>query len=146
MKCMEMMTPEPACCVPADSAARVAALMRSANVGSIPVCLDDSSKRLIGIVTDRDLALKVVAEGKDPNGIQAADVMSPQPVACREDDDARSAIEAMERHQVRRIPVVDGTGRLRGIIAQADVAIRYGHFERTAQVIHKVSAPFSREV
>ena len=102
------------------------------------------SKKLVGVVTDRDLALKVVAEGKNSNRILAQDIMTRQPVTCRGEEELQSALDAMERNQVRRIPVVDESQQLIGIIAQADVAIRGGQPERTAQVVVEISRPSLR--
>lgn len=141
MKCQEVMTPNPACCTPQDNAARIATLMKDENVGSIPVCEDDNSRRLVGIVTDRDLAIKVVAEGREPEGTRAEQVMSRRPVTCGAADDLDSAIQAMEQHQIRRILVVDRDGRLTGIIAQADVAMRNDDPTQTAEVVKHISEP-----
>lgn len=141
MKCQEVMTADPACCTPQDNAARIATLMRDENVGSIPVCEDGRSRKVIGIVTDRDLALKVVAEGREPEATRAEQVMSRKPVTCRIEDDLDRAIEAMEQHQIRRILVVDNQGGLRGIIAQADVAIRNDDPEQTAEAVKQISEP-----
>ena len=140
MKCKEVMTADPVCCDPDDSAAQIAKLMKTEDVGSLPICEDRQSKKLIGIVTDRDLAMNVVAEGKDSNSVKARDVMTREPVTCRADDDIQRAFEAMERHQVRRIPVVDQENCLIGIIAQADVANRC-EAKKTAEVVQEISRP-----
>jgi CBS domain-containing protein len=141
MNCREVMTNDPTCCLPNETAARIAKVMKTANVGSVPICEDRHGKALLGIVTDRDLAIKVVAEGHDPASIRARDVMTRDPVTCHGEDDLQKAMEAMEVNQVRRIPVVDESGHLIGIIAQADIAIRYGEPERIAQVVEEVSRP-----
>ena len=139
MRCEEVMTKDPKCCVPGDSVARAAKLMKTEDVGSIPVCEDRHSHKLIGILTDRDLVLQVVAEGRDANNVKTQDVMTAQPVTCRTTDDFETAVEAMQRHQVRRIPVVDGQGQLVGIIAQADIATRSHQPHKTAQVVERIS-------
>src|SRR5215472_9743613 len=122
MTCGNVMTNDPSCCVPTESAARVAKMMKTENVGSIPVCESRHSRKLIGIVTDRDLALQIVAEGRDSQKTEVKDVMTKDPFTCRPEDDIQKALDAMQKHQVRRIPVVDQHGLLVGIIAQADVA------------------------
>jgi CBS domain-containing protein len=144
MKCQEVMTANPACCTPGDTAARIASLMKEENVGSIPVCEDGHSRRVVGIVTDRDLALKVVAEGRAPEGTPAEQVMTRRPITCGVEDELDDAIEAMEQHQIRRILVVDREGRLKGIIAQADVAIRNDDPEQTAEAVRHISEPGRR--
>jgi CBS domain-containing protein len=124
MKCREVLTDNPVFCLPDDPAAQVARLMRRERLGSIPVVTDEQRRELIGIVTDRDLAFKVVGESRDGNRTSTYDIMTRTVVACREDDDVTCAAMAMEDHGIRRIPVVDYAGRLVGIISHEDVSIR----------------------
>jgi CBS domain-containing protein len=124
MKCSEVMTDNPVCCLPGDSVGQAARVMRREHIGSIPVVSDERTREIIGIVTDRDLAVKVVAESRDPNRTMVGDVMTHTIVVCREDDDLSSAIAAMDEYQIRRIPVIDHSGRIVGIISQADLATR----------------------
>lgn len=140
-KCAEVMTKDPVCCVPADTAVKAARLMRESDVGPIPVVEDGQTKKLVGIVTDRDLALKVVAEGRDPNAVKVEEVMTREPVTCRAEDDLQKAVGLMAERQLRRIPVVDEGGRVVGIIAQADVATRTEAPEKTAGVVEEISKP-----
>lgn len=140
-ECREVMTKDPICCLPGDTAARVAKLMKTENIGSVPICEDRQNKKLVGIVTDRDLALQIVAESRDAHSTKVEVLMTRQPVTCREDDDLQKALNAMEKNRVRRIPVVDNNGRLVGIIAQADVATRSDEPERTAEVVEEISKP-----
>ena len=139
MNCREVMTDNPVCCLPSDTVGQAARIMRREDVGPVPVVNDDQHKQLIGIVTDRDLALKVVAESRDPNHTMVSDVMTSTIIACRETDDASTAIKAMEEHQIRRIPVVDEEGKIVGIISQADVATRIREPKKIAEVIHEIS-------
>jgi CBS domain-containing protein len=113
--------------------------MKTRGIGAMPVIYSHEQKHVIGIVTDRDLALKVVAEGLDPRKTKVDDVMSRKMVVCKIDDDWQVALDAMAKHQLRRIPVVDGQGRIEGIIAQADVAIRIEEPEATAKVVEEIS-------
>jgi len=113
--------------------------MRREDVGAVPVISDEQSRKLIGIVTDRDLAIKVVAESRDPNHTAVGDVMTETIVACRATDNLSSAIKAMEEHQIRRIPVLDGDSRIVGIISQADVATRLHEPEKTAEMVEEIS-------
>lgn len=138
-KCREVMTAEPVCCVPTDTVARIAKLMKTENIGSVPICEDRHGKKLLGIVTDRDLALQIVAENRDASSTKAQDIMTRDPLTCRADDDLQSALDAMEKHQVRRIPVVDDDRRLIGMISQADVAVRSDQPEKTAEVVEEIS-------
>jgi CBS domain-containing protein len=115
-----------------------AQLMKSEDVGPIPIVVDKEEKKLTGIVTDRDLAIKVVAEARDPKTTQVEEVMSEGLVTCRDNDDVRSVLKLMEENQLRRIPVVDKNDRLQGIIAQADVATRLGN-QAAGEVVQQVS-------
>lgn len=139
-KCKDLMTKNPVCCLSSDSAEKAAQTMKREDIGSVPVVEDNQSKKLVGIVTDRDLALKIVAEGRDPKSARVSDVMSRELVTCSADDDAQNAIDAMEDHQIRRLPVVDTTGRIVGIIAQADIAQRLGD-EETGKMVGEISKP-----
>ena len=124
MKCRDVMTENPISCLPDDKVGQVARVMRRERVGSIPVVTDDLKKELIGVISDRDLAFKVVGESRDPIRTNVYDVMASTVVACREDDEVISAILAMEEHQIRRVPVVDHFGRLVGIISDTDISVR----------------------
>ena len=140
-KCREIMTPDPVCSLPADSVTKAAQYMKSENVGSIPVVDDQENKRLVGIITDRDLALGILADGRDAGKTTVKELMTTDPVSCKEDDNVEKALHAMQTHQVRRIPVVDKNQRLVGIIAQGDIATRLQNPEKTAEVVEEVSRP-----
>jgi len=139
--CQDIMTRDPFCCEPTDSAQRAALLMKERNVGAIPVCESHETRRLVGIVTDRDLALRVVAEGRDPKSTRTGEVMTQKVFSCSPEDRLEKALELMERHQVRRIPVVDQQGRIVGIISEADIAIRLKDPKKIAEVVAEVSKP-----
>jgi CBS domain-containing protein len=138
-KCDEVMTKNPVCCLPDDVAAKAAQLMKRENVGAIPVIESEQSKKLVGIVTDRDLALKIVADGLDAKSTKVEAVMTRKVVTCRASDDLQKALDAMAEHQLRRIPVVDPDNKLVGIIAQADVATRVDQPGKTAEVVKEIS-------
>jgi CBS domain-containing protein len=133
------MTMNPTCCLPSDTVAKVAQMMRSKDIGPVPIIENEQTQRLVGIVTDRDLALKVVAEGRDAKTTTAAEVMTGKVVTCHAEDDLQNALDAMSEHQLRRIPVVDSDFRIIGIIAQADVATRVDQPETTAAVVKGIS-------
>jgi CBS domain-containing protein len=138
-KCSEVMTKNPACCLPTDTVSRAALWMKKENVGSIPVIESEQTKKLIGIVTDRDLALQVVAEARDAKTTKVADVMTHKIITCRVDDDVQKAVDAMAEHQLRRLPVVDNDYKIVGIISQADVATRVDQPEETAKMVKEIS-------
>jgi CBS domain-containing protein len=115
--------------------------MANEDVGSVPIVDSHQSKKLTGIVTDRDLTLKVVAAGRDTRSTRVEDVMTRNPMTCRPQDDLQSALDTMAQMQVRRIPVVDNNGMIVGIIAQADVATRVEDPRKTAQVVEEISQP-----
>ena len=138
-KCSEVMTNKPVCCQPNDTVSTAAKYMKVGNVGSIPVVESDQNRKLVGIVTDRDLALHIVAEGRDAKSTKVAAVMTADVVTCKADDDLQKALDAMAQHQLRRIPVVDGDNKIVGIIAQADVATRVDQPEKTAEVVKEIS-------
>ncbi len=138
-KCEEVMTKNPVCCLPDDKVATVAQQMKIENIGSIPVIENAQTRKLIGIVTDRDLAMKVVADGRDPKSTMVEAVMTHKVVTCRADDDVQKALDAMTEHQLRRILIVDNNDRILGIIAQADVATRVNQPEKTAAMVKGIS-------
>ncbi len=143
--CEDVMTPNPVCCLPTDNVALVAKLMKSENIGSVPVIANNETKKLIGIITDRDLALKIVGEARDAKSTQVESVMTRKVVTCRADDELQRAMDAMSKHQLRRIVVVDRTNKVLGIISLADVATRVDQPEKTAEMLMKISQP-SEEV
>ena len=137
--CDEVMTKYPVCCLPTDSVAKAAEVMKSRNIGSIPVIENEQTQKLVGIVTDRDLALTVVAEGRDAKSTKVETVMTRKVVTCFTGDDVQMVLEAMAEHQLRRIPVVDHANKIMGIITQADVATRINQPERTGEMLKEIS-------
>ncbi len=138
-QCRDLMTVDPSCCLPSDAVNKAAQLMKTENVGAIPVVDDHETKQLIGIVTDRDLALNVIAAGRNAQNTSVAEVMTRNVTACRASDDLEKALTEMSEQQLRRIPVVDDKGRIVGIIAQADVATRLDAPKKTAEVVEEIS-------
>jgi CBS domain-containing protein len=132
----EVMTKDPVCCTPETTLDQVAQLMREHDCGEIPVI--DPAERPIGVVTDRDIVCRVVAEGKNPMAYPAEICMT-QPVATvLLDTPLDDVLATMEKHQVRRVPVVDERGRCVGIISQADVAWT-GSKGAVAELVREVS-------
>ena len=140
-KCIDVMTKNPTACLPDDTASKAAQLMRNLDVGSIPVIESRQTNKLLGIVTDRDLAIQVVADDRNAGSVKVGDVMSKDLVTCRTDDNIQMAVEAMAQNQLRRIPVVDGDQKLAGIISQADVATRINQSDETGEMVREISQP-----
>ena len=118
-KVHEVMTERPRCVTPETPVSEAARLMESEDVGALPI-LDGA--QLTGMVTDRDIVIRAVAQGKDPKGMPVRAVASEDPITLHPDDDLSDALRLMASHQVRRLPVVDEDSRLVGIVAQADIA------------------------
>ena len=137
--CSQLMTHDPVCCLASDTVDRAAQLMRQEDAGSLPVIENHQNKKLLGIITDRDIALKVVADKRDVGSTRAQEVMTRNPVTCRADYDIQVALNAMASNQVRRIPVVDEKNQIVGIISQSDVATRVNEPARTAQLVKGIS-------
>ncbi|HET6654992.1 MAG TPA: CBS domain-containing protein [Gammaproteobacteria bacterium] len=133
------MTQDPAVCTADKSIADVARLMADNDCGEIPVVDDLESRKPTGVITDRDIACRAVAKGKGPD-TRVSEVMSENVVTCEPDADAQDCMDKMERHQLRRIPIVDAQGRICGIVAQADLARQTSHRD-TARVVSDVSQP-----
>ena len=124
------------CSIDTDKPVAYAAkMMRDEDVGVAPIVEGD---KLIGVLTDRDIAIRVVAEGKDPDQIKVRDVASKDVVTVDPQQDLDEALRLMARHQVRRLPVVEEDGRLVGVVAQADVA-QHADEQRTGEVVEQIS-------
>lgn len=134
-----VMTANPASCRPDAPIAQVAQLMIDHDCGQIPVV--DADNKPLGVVTDRDIAVRLVAQGRQQ--ATAADAMSAPCQSVRTDGNVQDAVRMMEANKIRRVPVVDGDGRLAGIVSIADLALA-GKQEATAQVVKEVSEPGSR--
>ncbi len=131
----DVMTSNPRGIETTTSVAEAARLMKTDDVGSLPIL---EGGRLTGMLTDRDIVLRVVAEGKDPQTATAGEVASRDLVTIDPQQDLDEALRMMARHQVRRLPVVEEDGRLVGIVAQADVALASGD-KQTGQVVEEIS-------
>ncbi|HEV8178102.1 MAG TPA: CBS domain-containing protein, partial [Gemmatimonadales bacterium] len=140
----QIMTPNPACCTSDSTARETAILMRDNDCGSIPVVENTNTKRLIGTVTDRDLAIRGLAAGLGP-GTPIRDLMTYEPVTSVPEDEIENLRQVMIEQQVRRVPVVDVDGMLVGIVAQADVAREEGAASdrEVGRIIEAISEPRS---
>lgn len=141
MKVQDVMTKNPASVTPGATIREAAQLMQREDAGIIPVVDDQGNKRLVGVVTDRDIAIRVVAEGRD-GGTRVSEVMSTNRLkTCQPDDDVDDAMTAMANEQVRRIPIVDDRGSLIGIVAQADIVRKTRDIDRSAHTVQQISEP-----
>lgn len=138
-KCNDIMTEDLVVCTPDNTLAEVSRLMKTEDIGPVLVVDNEQNRTLIGIVTDRDLVVKAIAEGLDPKTTKVNGVMSKKLVTCHTDDDVEQAMSAMAQFQLRRIPVVDENMTLVGIISQADVATRVGEPGKTGEVVKEIS-------
>jgi CBS domain-containing protein len=133
----DLMTPDPTCVKESQTLAEAARMLRDLDVGAMPICGDDD--RLKGMLTDRDIVVKCIADGGDPDTVTAGELAQGKPVTIGADDDIRDALHLMQEHQIRRLPVIDGHD-LVGIIAQADVA-RELSAQATAETVEQISVP-----
>ncbi len=138
-KCTDVMTKDVVTCTPENTIAEVARLMKTEDIGPVLIVDNEQSKTLVGIVTDRDIVVKAIADGKDVKTTRVGDVMSKKLVTCRADDDVDVAMKSMAQFQLRRIPVVGENMKLLGIISQADVATRVDAPEKTGEVVKEIS-------
>jgi CBS domain-containing protein len=141
MKAQDVMTTEPACCTPDSTAREAARLMREHDCGCVPV-VEGESNRVVGVVTDRDIACRCVAEGR---GAETAvrEIMTKDPQCCHPGDDIAAVEQIMMRAQVRRVPVVDANGNCVGMIAQADLALndKAANDSEIGRVVERISEP-----
>lgn len=142
MKVKDLMTKKPACATPDTDLSKVAKLMEDYNVGAIPVVERDTMK-VVGVVTDRDIATRAVARGKNPLQMTAMDVMSTPVYTVNQDDDVEEVTRLMEKRQIRRVPVVDESGNVCGMVAQADIALKTTD-RTTGDLVEKVSKPTNK--
>jgi CBS domain-containing protein len=134
----DLMTDSPAVCTPQTSSQDAARLMQDNDCGSLPVVESRDSLKLIGMVTDRDLALRVLGRGLDAN-TPVREAMTKNVASVKVDDDLKAVERVMTGQQVRRVPVVDGNGRVAGIVAQADLARALGTSPEVSRVVEKIS-------
>lgn len=140
MNVRDIMTKDPACCMPESKLSEVARMMVERDCGQIPVVESASSMRPVGVVTDRDIIIRAVARGKNPLDLTARDVMTSPAVTVTPEITLEDCCETLESMQVRRVPVVDDDGACAGMVSQADIA-QYAPKKLTAHVVRSVSQP-----
>ena len=138
MQVKEIMTENPVCCAPDTSLQEVARMMVDHDCGEIPVV--DENRKPVGVVTDRDITCRAVAEGKNPLEMTARDCMTTPCVTVTEETSVEDCCKTMEANMIRRVPVVDESGACCGIVAQADIAEKAPERD-AAEVVNQVSQP-----
>lgn len=141
MKVKDVMSKNVTCCGSDTSLQDVAAMMVDCDCGEIPVA--DGKGQLLGVITDRDITCRAVAQGRNPLELTAADCMTSPAVTVESDLSVKECCEVLERNRIRRVPVVSATGRCVGIVSLADIA-RNASQRATAEVVQEVSKPTAR--
>jgi CBS domain-containing protein len=136
----DIMTTNPACCMPENSVQEAAQMMVKHDCGEIPVVETKDNPKPIGVITDRDITCRVVAAGKNPSQTRVRDAMSSPPVTVKPETSIEDCCRLLEKNQVRRVPVVDQDGHCCGIVSQADIA-KSAPTKQTAEVVKEVSEP-----
>jgi len=139
MQVKDIMTPNAECIRPDDTLEDAAKKMRDLDIGPLPVCGDND--RLAGMITDRDIAVRAVAEGKDPRTTKVREVMSEKIIYCFEDQDVEEAARIMQERQVRRLVVLNRDKRLVGIVSLGDLATETGDRMKVGEVLQDISEP-----
>lgn len=143
-KVSDVMTPNPSCVTEKDSIREVAKLMLDGDCGAVPVVDSKDRKKLVGMITDRDIVIRVVAEGKNPEQATVADAMTRGVHSVKEDESIDSVYQIMSKEQVRRVPVVDRNDEVVGIVAVADVASNDEDDRKLAKTVEKISVDDGR--
>jgi CBS domain-containing protein len=140
MKISDIMTPNPECVTPDDNLVEAAKIMEKLDVGFIPVVESRDTRKAIGVLTDRDIAIRAVAQGRDPNEVTVKDVMTEDLVCLGEDEHTDRAHELMEENQLHRVLVCDEQGSVIGVVAMADIA-RAVDEQRIGHTTKSISQP-----
>jgi CBS domain-containing protein len=138
MKIDKITTHDPETIGPDAALPEAALKMKRLNVGILPVC---DGNKLVGVVTDRDITIRGIAEARDPKKTKVSEVMTRKVVSCFEDQDLNEAVQLMEHHQVRRLPVLDRSNRLVGIMSLGDVAVRTQDLPVAGEILERISEP-----
>jgi CBS domain-containing protein len=134
----EVMTTNVTTLMPSATVQDAAQQMKALNVGSIPIC---ERNQLLGMLTDRDIVVRVIAERHNPETQQIQDVMTPQVDYCYEDQDVEEAAQIMQDRQIRRLPIIDRDNRLVGIVSLGDLAVKTNEEKTMAQALEQISLP-----
>ena len=141
MKAQDIMSKDPTCVTPDTTLVDAARLMKDENIGIVPVVESENSRRLVGVITDRDIAVRAVAEGRDGTSTSVGHVMSSNVRTSSTTDSVSDVMDLMGREQIRRVPIVDDRGTLVGIISQADIVLEAKDNKRTEKTLEQISQP-----
>lgn len=141
MKAREIMSKNPTCVTPDTPLVDAARLMKDENIGVVPVVESSNSRRLVGVLTDRDIAIRAVAEGRDGATTSVGHIMSTDIHTSTPDDSVNDIMALMGSEQIRRIPIVDERGDVVGIIAQADIVLEANDNKKAEKTVEKISEP-----
>ncbi|MEX1186334.1 MAG: CBS domain-containing protein [Gemmatimonadaceae bacterium] len=144
MKAQDIMSADPVCVTPRTPMEEAARLMKDHNVGALPVVTEEGSRQLVGVITDRDIAIRHVAEGHSSPDCPVSEAMSENVMTCRSDTPVHDVMETMGREQVRRIPIVDERGALVGMVSQADVVLEAKDDRKAEEMVENISKPFGK--
>ncbi|MDF2773284.1 MAG: hypothetical protein K0S86_2779 [Geminicoccaceae bacterium] len=144
MKVQDIMSRNPTCVTPETPLAEAARLMKQEDIGVVPVVESENSKRLVGLITDRDIAIRAVAEGRDGNTTSVGHIMTSEVRSASPDDSVDDVMTLMGREQVRRVPIVDERGSLVGIVAQADIVLEAKDDKQAEKTVERISQPGGR--
>lgn len=139
MICSDIMTKNPECVTPDTTVDKVAQLMADKDVGPVPIVDHKDNRRLLGIVTDRDLTLNIIAKGRDPKTTKVEDVMTKVLVFCGPDETIDVALRRMEENGIRRILVADKSNKMLGIITVSDIVSRLNDPSKTNELVSQLS-------
>ena len=138
MQLKNIMTPDVEFVPPETTLTLAAQKMRALDIGPLPVC---DGTRLVGMLTDRDITIRAVADGRDPNAISVREVMTPEISYCFEDQDVKEAARVMEEQQIRRLPILSRDKQLVGIVSLGDLAVRTRDRQLAGEILEQVSEP-----
>jgi CBS domain-containing protein len=141
MQVFEMMHEYPVCCTELDTAQRAAELMKEHHAGALPVVEHGNGGKVIGVVTDRDLCLRVIVEARDPLKVRVLECMTNAPICCEPKDDVQYALVLMCEHHVRRLPVVESDGTICGMISFANLVTNHVDPIEMVELLKAVSVP-----
>ena len=138
MTLKDVMTPDVEVIAPEATLQQAAAKMRRLNIGPLPVCDGD---QLVGMLTDRDITVRAMAEGCDPTTTTVREAMPPDLAYCFEDQTLEDAVQIMEQYQIRRLPILSRAKRLVGMVSLGDVAVSSGNETRVGETLKPILAP-----
>jgi CBS domain-containing protein len=143
MKVQEIMSADPVTVTPDTPLSEAARMMKDQNIGMLPVVDSEGSRNLVGVVTDRDITIRHVAEGHTTD-CPVREAMSSNVATCKTGDSVESVMNLMGKEQVRRIPIVDERGDLVGVVSQADVVLQTGNEMKAEKTVEQISQPFGK--